>query len=81
MNNLLKCNLFLILYCILYLCINVQNVIHFSIIVLCRPFLELTFQVYMFIGIFGLSYQIAILEDVLVIVSFHVYCIYVYAAW
>jgi len=49
--------------------------------VLCRPFLELTFQVYVFIGIFGLSYQIAIIEDVLAIVSFHVYCIYVYAAW
>lgn len=49
--------------------------------VICRPFLELTFQVYLLIGVFGLSYQIAILEDVLAIVSFHVYCIYVYAAW
>ncbi|XP_022173665.1 phosphatidylinositol N-acetylglucosaminyltransferase subunit Q [Myzus persicae] len=62
--------------CFLYL-VNLW----WSFLVLCRPFLELTFQVYVFIGIFGLSYQIAIIEDVLAIVSFHVYCIYVYAAW
>ncbi|XP_050426747.1 phosphatidylinositol N-acetylglucosaminyltransferase subunit Q isoform X2 [Adelges cooleyi] len=52
-----------------------------SFLVICRPFLEFTFQVYMFIGKFGLSFQIAILEDVLAIVSLHVYWIYVYAAW
>ncbi|VVC38731.1 N-acetylglucosaminyl transferase component [Cinara cedri] len=62
--------------CFLYL-VNLW----WSFLIICRPFLELTFQVYVFIGIFGLSYQIAILEDVLAVVSFHIYCIYVYAAW
>ncbi|XP_050531164.1 phosphatidylinositol N-acetylglucosaminyltransferase subunit Q isoform X2 [Daktulosphaira vitifoliae] len=62
--------------CFLYL-VNIW----WSFLVICRPLLEIVYNLYMFIGKFGLSFQIAILEDVLALVTFHVYCIYVYAAW
>lgn len=45
-----------------------------------RPLLEFGFQVFKYTGHLGLSFQIAFLADLLAVASFHVYCIYVYAA-
>lgn len=45
-----------------------------------RPLLEFGFQVFKYTGCLGLSFQIAFLADLLAVASFHVYCIYVYAA-
>ncbi|XP_054278317.1 phosphatidylinositol N-acetylglucosaminyltransferase subunit Q isoform X2 [Macrosteles quadrilineatus] len=45
-----------------------------------RPLLELGLQAFVCLGCLGLSFQIAILADLLAIASFHVYIIYVYAA-
>ncbi|XP_073974535.1 phosphatidylinositol glycan anchor biosynthesis class Q isoform X2 [Rhodnius prolixus] len=47
---------------------------------LVRPLLEVAFFTFLKIGLLGLSYQIAILGDIFSVVSFHVYCIYIYAA-
>ncbi|XP_075231560.1 phosphatidylinositol glycan anchor biosynthesis class Q isoform X2 [Lycorma delicatula] len=51
-----------------------------SFLGLVRPFLEYSFYIFLLIGRLGFSFQIAILADFLAIASFHVYCIYVYAA-
>uniref|UniRef100_A0A1B6MFZ7 Phosphatidylinositol N-acetylglucosaminyltransferase subunit Q n=1 Tax=Graphocephala atropunctata TaxID=36148 RepID=A0A1B6MFZ7_9HEMI len=45
-----------------------------------RPLLELGFKTFVCLGSLGLSFQIAILADLLAVASFHVYIIYVYAA-
>ncbi|XP_022196206.2 phosphatidylinositol N-acetylglucosaminyltransferase subunit Q isoform X2 [Nilaparvata lugens] len=47
---------------------------------LVRPFLEFGFYLLLLIGRLGVTFQIAILADLLALASFHVYCIYVYAA-
>nr|BAN21144.1 hypothetical protein [Riptortus pedestris] len=47
---------------------------------LVRPILELAFLILIKIGFLGFTFQIAVFSDILAIVSFHVYCIYIYAA-
>lgn len=45
-----------------------------------QPLLELLFSIFLILGRLGVTCQAAILEDLLFLVSFHIYCIYVYAA-
>lgn len=45
-----------------------------------QPFIKEYFKLLVFPGAFGFSYQIAMLSDLISIATFHVYCIYVYAA-
>ncbi|XP_067005884.2 phosphatidylinositol N-acetylglucosaminyltransferase subunit Q [Anabrus simplex] len=51
-----------------------------TFLVVAQPLLEFTFQIFLWFGQLGLTFQAAILADLLAIASFHVYCIYVYAA-
>ncbi|KAI5723865.1 hypothetical protein M8J76_012002 [Diaphorina citri] len=51
-----------------------------SFLVLSRPLLELMYQIFLFIGYCGFTIQLCIISDLLKLASFHVYCIYVYAA-
>nr|CAD7459703.1 unnamed protein product [Timema tahoe] len=48
--------------------------------VLAKPLLELASEIFLCFGYLGLTFQVSILIDLLGLVSFHVYCIYVYAA-
>lgn len=45
-----------------------------------KPIMELAVEVLLFFGRFGVTFQISIVADLLALVSFHTYCIYVYAA-
>ncbi|XP_008197507.2 phosphatidylinositol N-acetylglucosaminyltransferase subunit Q [Tribolium castaneum] len=45
-----------------------------------QPFVKQYFKLLVLPGAFGFSYQIAMLSDLISIATFHVYCIYVYAA-
>lgn len=45
-----------------------------------EPLLEVHFQMILLPALMGLSYQIAVLCDIISLSTFHVYCIYVYAA-
>nr|CAD7444194.1 unnamed protein product [Timema bartmani] len=47
---------------------------------LAKPLLELASEIFLCFGYLGLTFQVSILIDLLGLVSFHVYCIYVYAA-
>lgn len=49
-------------------------------LVLCKPCLDLAVHMLTWLGCLGLTFQLCILADLLDLVSFHVYCIYVYAA-
>ncbi|XP_049951238.1 phosphatidylinositol N-acetylglucosaminyltransferase subunit Q [Schistocerca serialis cubense] len=49
-------------------------------LVLCKPCLDLAVHMLTWLGCLGLTFQICLLADLLDLVSFHVYCIYVYAA-
>ncbi|CAH0385648.1 unnamed protein product [Bemisia tabaci] len=51
-----------------------------SFLVVTRPGLEIIYAAFLRIGLLGLSFQISILSDLLMFTSFHIYCIYVYAA-
>ncbi|PSN57164.1 hypothetical protein C0J52_01471 [Blattella germanica] len=51
-----------------------------TFLVVAKPLLEGMFFAFLWLGHLGLSFQAAILTDLLALVSFHVYCIYVYAA-
>lgn len=51
-----------------------------TFLVLAEPMLNLMFIIFLWFGRLGLSFQAAILADLLALVSFHIYCIYVYAA-
>ncbi|XP_071438555.1 uncharacterized protein PIG-Q [Hetaerina americana] len=51
-----------------------------TFLVITKPFLEFIFVLFLVLGQLGLSFQVSILADLLALVSFHVYCIYVYAA-
>lgn len=42
--------------------------------------LDLILQVYRYVGYLGLTFQIAVISDMICIATFHSYCIYVYAA-
>ncbi|KAJ1527835.1 hypothetical protein ONE63_007776 [Megalurothrips usitatus] len=45
-----------------------------------QPVLEFLFTIFLIFGRLGVTFQAAILSDLLALVSFHIYCIYVYAA-
>lgn len=45
-----------------------------------QPFIERYFKICVYTGAFGLSHQIAIISDLVSVATFHLYCIYVYAA-
>ncbi|KAK3912103.1 Phosphatidylinositol N-acetylglucosaminyltransferase subunit Q [Frankliniella fusca] len=47
---------------------------------IAQPVLELLFNIFLVLGGLGVTFQAAILSDLLALVSFHIYCIYVYAA-
>ncbi|KAL1130425.1 hypothetical protein AAG570_011673 [Ranatra chinensis] len=47
---------------------------------LLRPLLEFSYYVFLKLGLLGLSFQIAIVTDVFTVATFHIYCIYIYAA-
>nr|CAD7396588.1 unnamed protein product [Timema cristinae] len=51
-----------------------------TFLVLAKPLLELASEIFLCFGYLGLTFQVSILIDLLGLVSFHVYCIYVYAA-
>lgn len=42
--------------------------------------LDIALRAYLYIGCLGITFQAAILSDLLSVASFHIYCIYVYAA-
>ncbi|CAL1678322.1 unnamed protein product [Lasius platythorax] len=45
-----------------------------------KPLLDLAFKILLLFGGLGVTFQISIIADLLALVSFHTYCIYVYAA-
>ncbi|KAF6201240.1 hypothetical protein GE061_005687 [Apolygus lucorum] len=47
---------------------------------LIRPLLEVGFNAFLKLGFLGILLQIAILADMFSLVTFHLYCIYIYAA-
>lgn len=51
-----------------------------TFLIFAKPIMDFAFDVLTFIGRLGLTFQIAIAIDLLALVSFHTYCIYVYAA-
>ncbi|GLH10696.1 N-acetylglucosaminyl-phosphatidylinositol biosynthetic protein gpi1, partial [Gryllus bimaculatus] len=51
-----------------------------TFLVLAEPVLDFIFFIFLCFGRLGLTFQAAILADLLALASFHVYCIYVYAA-
>ncbi|XP_069692380.1 phosphatidylinositol N-acetylglucosaminyltransferase subunit Q [Periplaneta americana] len=51
-----------------------------TFLVVAKPLLEVTFHIFLCLGRLGLTFQASILADLLALVSFHIYCIYVYAA-
>ncbi|XP_046741201.1 phosphatidylinositol N-acetylglucosaminyltransferase subunit Q isoform X2 [Diprion similis] len=51
-----------------------------TFLVVSEPLLEFAFEVLILCGRLGATFQIAIIADLLALVSFHSYCIYVYAA-
>ncbi|XP_034935223.1 phosphatidylinositol N-acetylglucosaminyltransferase subunit Q [Chelonus insularis] len=56
--------------------------IHFwwLFLVSIKPVMDFFFEVLLLFGRLGITFQIAIAADILALVSFHAYCIYVYAA-
>ncbi|KAL0100944.1 hypothetical protein PUN28_019376 [Cardiocondyla obscurior] len=51
-----------------------------TFLLLLKPLLDLAFEVLLLFGRLGITFQISIIVDLLALVSFHTYCIYVYAA-
>lgn len=51
-----------------------------TFLLVTQPVLEFAFGVLLLCGRLGVTFQIAIVADLLALVSFHSYCIYVYAA-
>ncbi|XP_058807726.1 uncharacterized protein LOC131673622 [Phymastichus coffea] len=51
-----------------------------TFLVASKPIMDLAFVVLLFFGRLGITFQISIMADLLALVSFHTYCIYVYAA-
>ncbi|KAG5306640.1 PIGQ acetylglucosaminyltransferase, partial [Acromyrmex insinuator] len=51
-----------------------------TFLIFLKPLLDLAFEVLLLFGKFGITFQISIIADLLALVSFHTYCIYVYAA-
>ncbi|KAG5318952.1 PIGQ acetylglucosaminyltransferase, partial [Pseudoatta argentina] len=51
-----------------------------TFLIFLKPLLDLAFEVLLLFGKLGVTFQISIVADLLALVSFHTYCIYVYAA-
>ncbi|XP_033177969.1 uncharacterized protein LOC100748152 isoform X2 [Bombus impatiens] len=51
-----------------------------TFLIFMKPVMDFTFEVLVLFGKLGITFQIAIAADLLALVSFHAYCIYVYAA-
>ncbi|XP_018308452.1 phosphatidylinositol N-acetylglucosaminyltransferase subunit Q [Mycetomoellerius zeteki] len=51
-----------------------------TFLIFSKPLLNLAFEILLLFGSFGITFQISIVADLLALVSFHTYCIYVYAA-
>lgn len=51
-----------------------------TFLIFSKPLLDLAFEVLLLFGRLGITFQISIVADLLALVSFHTYCIYVYAA-
>ncbi|CAD1478522.1 unnamed protein product [Heterotrigona itama] len=51
-----------------------------TFLIFMKPVMDFTFEVLVMFGKLGITFQIAIAADLLALVSFHAYCIYVYAA-
>lgn len=45
-----------------------------------KPVMEFAFKILLMVGTLGITFQISIIADLLALISFHTYCIYVYAA-
>ncbi|CAL7934906.1 unnamed protein product [Xylocopa violacea] len=50
-----------------------------TFLIFIKPVMDFAFEVLVLLGKFGITFQIAIAADLLALVSFHAYCIYVYA--
>ncbi|XP_051174046.1 uncharacterized protein LOC127289862 isoform X2 [Leptopilina boulardi] len=51
-----------------------------TFLTITKPVMDFAFEVVLLFGRLGLTFQIAIIADLLALLSFHSYCIYVYAA-
>lgn len=51
-----------------------------TFLIFMKPVMDFAFEVLVLFGKLGITFQIAIAADLLALVSFHTYCIYVYAA-
>jgi phosphatidylinositol glycan class Q protein len=51
-----------------------------SFLIVSKPLMELAFEILLFFGKLGITFQISIIADLFALVSFHTYCIYIYAA-
>ncbi|XP_015438990.1 PREDICTED: phosphatidylinositol N-acetylglucosaminyltransferase subunit Q [Dufourea novaeangliae] len=51
-----------------------------TFLIFMKPVMDFAFEVLVLFGRLGITFQIAIAADLLALVSFHAYCIYVYAA-
>lgn len=51
-----------------------------TFLVFIKPVMDFAFEVLLLFGRLGVTFQISIAADILALVSFHTYCIYVYAA-
>jgi len=51
-----------------------------AFLIFSKPLLDFAFKILLLFGRLGITFQISIVADLLALVSFHTYCIYVYAA-
>lgn len=51
-----------------------------TFLIFMKPVMDFAFEVLVLFGRLGITFQLAIAADLLAVVSFHAYCIYVYAA-
>lgn len=51
-----------------------------TFLIVTNPFLKTTFALVYWLATFGFSFQAALAADIFNLATFHVYCIYVYAA-
>ncbi|XP_076235041.1 uncharacterized protein LOC143179612 [Calliopsis andreniformis] len=51
-----------------------------TFLIFMKPVMDFAFEILVLFGKLGITFQIAIAADLLAVVSFHAYCIYVYAA-
>lgn len=54
--------------------------VYYFILEISRDVLEFSLQIFKYLGMFGITFQAAILADLLAFASLHIYCIYIYAA-